>query len=234
MHIHLAECGSTQEEIKHRIAELPDFSVVSADFQSGGHGRHNRAWVAPAGKNLLFSMLLPLGGLPPERWAQITQLAAISLAQFLRQEGVSVSLKWPNDLLFGKEKICGIISEIKEKKLVLGIGLNVNVEAVDLASIGRPASSLKIITGKEWDCNFVLESFEKIFAQNWQIFAAQGMAPFVEEWRQMGQFVGHKAQVVEGNSVLDGTIEGVNDDGSLSFRLVDGNVRTIWSGDLNI
>jgi BirA family biotin operon repressor/biotin-[acetyl-CoA-carboxylase] ligase len=232
--LHLQECDSTQEEAKRRLAELPNFSVVSADFQSGGHGRHNRAWIAPAGKNLLFSIVLPLDGLPPERWAQITQLAAISLALVLRKEGVAVSLKWPNDLLFGKEKICGIISEIKEKKLILGIGLNVNVDAADLASLGRPASSLKIITGKDWDRRSVLDGFLNIFVQNWQIFTAQGMAPFVEEWRQMGQFVGHKAQVVEGNSVLDGTIEGVNEDGSLSFRLADGNVRTIWSGDLNI
>jgi BirA family biotin operon repressor/biotin-[acetyl-CoA-carboxylase] ligase len=233
-HIHLPTCDSTQEEVKRRLPSLPDFSVVSADSQGSGHGRHGRAWVAPAGKNLLFSLLLPLDGLPPERWAQITQLAAISLARQLRALGVGVSLKWPNDILHGTEKICGILSERKDNKLILGIGLNVNVEAQDLASIGRPASSLKIITGKDWDPQEILQGFLKIFAENWQTFWGAGMGPFVEEWRQMGQFVGHAAQVVDGISVLDGTIAGVNEDGSLRFRLANGEEKNIWSGDLNI
>ncbi len=71
------------------------------------------------------------------------------------------------------------------------------------------------------------------FEKNFGVLRESGLEPFIEEWRKMGNFVGQKGRVVEGNSVLEGVIEGIQSDGSLLFRVKDG-LKTIWSGDLEI
>jgi len=57
--IRLGECESTHKYMRENAANLPEWAVATAEYQTGGHGRHGRAWVAPRGKNLCFNVLLP-------------------------------------------------------------------------------------------------------------------------------------------------------------------------------
>ncbi len=104
---------------------------------------------------------------------------------------------------------------------------------------GRPAclpfsaTSLYIETGKFWDRDAILQEFLGKFEKNFGVLRESGLEPFIEEWRKMGNFVGQKGRVVEGNSVLEGVIEDIQSDGSLLFRVKD-ELKTIWSGDLEI
>jgi len=233
--IHLDECESTHKYVHENFAELQAWDIVRAEYQTGGHGRHGRPWVAPKNKNLCFNILLPAENLKPEFYAPTAQIAAITLAGMLAEAiaGGDVRVKWPNDILVNKCKICGIISELLNKYISLGIGLNVNTEKSDFAELGTPATSMFIETGKIWDRDVLLQEFLGKFKVNFEFLCQNGLLPFIEEWRKIGCFVGHKARVVSNNSVLNGTIEAVQNDGSLLFR-TDKGLQTVWSGDLEI
>jgi len=232
--IQLDECESTHKYMRENLANLPEWTVVTAESQTSGRGRHGRVWLAPKGKNLCFNMLLPTANLKPEHYAPVTQIAAITLAEILRGKGIAASIKWPNDILVNKHKICGIISELLlGRSISLGIGLNVNTEKADFANLDRLATSVYIETGKIFDKNAILQEFLLKFKVNFEILQRDGLEPFIEEWRKMGNFTGHKAKIVDGDLVFEGVIEAVNNDGSLLFRTEKG-LKTIWSGDLEI
>ncbi|MDR1812253.1 MAG: biotin--[acetyl-CoA-carboxylase] ligase [Candidatus Fibromonas sp.] len=229
----LDECESTHKYMRENIAGLPAWTVVTAEYQSGGHGRHGRAWIAPKGKNLCFNILLPTENLKPEFYAPTTQIAAITLANMLQKNGIDAKIKWPNDILVNKCKICGIISEFHAPVISLGIGLNVNTEKSDFAELDRPATSMFMEKGKIFEKNALLQEFLSNFKANFETLCKKGLPPFIEEWQKMGCFVGYKARVIDGGSVLEGVIEAIQNDGTLLFRTKNG-LKTIWSGDLEI
>ena len=110
---------------KALAGEIQPGTLFVADAQSDGHGRHERTWDSPAGKNLYFNILIPLDGIAPASAPQITQVAALTFAEVFRdlQDGSNaqglgnrdigkVTVKWPNDILCGKSKFCGILAEL--------------------------------------------------------------------------------------------------------------------------
>lgn len=209
---------------------MPEWAVVVAEEQTLGHGRHGRIWVSPKGKNLCFNIMLPTKNLKPEFYAPVAQIAAITLAGI-----VGGIVKWPNDVLVNKRKICGIISELLPGSayISLGIGLNVNAQEADFAGLDKPATSIFIETGRIFDKEILLMEFLEKFEINFKILRENGLQAFIGEWRKMGCFAGHKARVLEGGLALEGVIETINDDGSLLFR-TENKLKTIWSGDLEI
>jgi BirA family biotin operon repressor/biotin-[acetyl-CoA-carboxylase] ligase len=231
--IRLDECESTHRFMRENIANLPEWTVVTAECQTGGRGRHGRAWIAPKGKNLCFNVLLPAKELKPEFYAPTAQIAAITLANMLRKKGINAEVKWPNDILVNKRKICGMISELLFPKISLGIGLNVNMEKFDFAGLDKSATSMFMEKGEIFDRESILQKFLTEFRANFDVLCEKGLPPFIEEWRKMGCFLGYRAKVLEGDLILEGVIESVQNDGSLLFRTEKG-LKTIWSGDLEI
>lgn len=233
-----AECDSTHRYVRSHLETLTAGSLVVANSQTSGRGRHDRIWRAPADKNLSFNLLVPLDGLAPEHWAQTTQIAALSLATLLRSWEMDVSVKWPNDLLWKKHKICGILSELlrqdERRLLSLGIGLNVNTAAEDFVGLDRLATSLHLISGQNLNREEILRRFLQQFQADLQRFRAEGPGPWIAEWRTMDQFLGSPARIVGAEGSLAGTILDIQNDGSLLFRTEDGQTQTIWSGDLEI
>ena len=115
------EIGSTHTHMKEQAREglIPPGTLFVANSQSAGRGRHERTWSSPVGKNLYFNILIPLEGIPAKRFAQITQVAALTFAVVFTgmqeqqaSDGTKITVKWPNDILYGKSKFCGILSEI--------------------------------------------------------------------------------------------------------------------------
>ena len=229
---------STHLEMKRRYQDLIDGTVIVANSQIAGRGRHFRQWVSPAEKNLYFNILLPLHGIPLKNAPQLMQVAALSIAEFLNDSGISgIFVKWPNDIWHRKEKLGGVIAEILpspvERKLSLGIGLNVNVSVSDLSGIDKPATSLSILSGKILDREKLLIDILKKLEQAFKEFRNSGILPWLEKWRKMACFVGSSASIVEGKTSITGKILGIENDGSLLFETESG-VRRIYSGDLEI
>ena len=134
------------------LPEAPEGALVAAGEQSAGRGRLGRRWLAPAGTSLLCSVQLR----PPvasERLPELAVVAARACAEAIAAlTGLEPELKFPNDLLVGGRKLAGILAEAREGRVVLGIGINVNVPVGELPQeVDRPATSLLVETGRELD-----------------------------------------------------------------------------------
>ena len=142
------ECASTQLLI---AAGEPEGTTVATDHQTHGRGRLGRVWEAPAGRALLFSVLLRPSP-PMALWPELSLVAGEAVAAALHGEtGVAAGMSHPNDVLLGGRKVSGILPEASRGKVVLGIGVNVNQTAEELpAETPKPTTSLFVETGREW------------------------------------------------------------------------------------
>lgn len=146
---HVGSTASTQLLLP---PEAPEGALVVADEQTSGRGRLGRRWLAPAGTSLLCSLQLRPSA-ATERLPELTGVASHACAEAIAAlTGLEPALKFPNDVLVGGRKVAGILAEAREGRVVLGIGVNVNVPADELPEdVERPATSLLVETGRELD-----------------------------------------------------------------------------------
>ena len=262
---------STHSLMKARATtgDITPGTLIVADRQTAGRGRHERTWDSPAGQNLYFNILIPLDGIPLASAAQITQVAALTFAEVFKciqddanTQGLGnkslgkVSVKWPNDILCGKHKFCGILAEVvytpsasdsPKPAINMGVGINVNSSPLDYAHLGRAVTTLKDICGQKINREKLLQmligNLERAIGQ----FRAFGIRPWVNNWRKMDQFIGARGTIIVHNRCTDqnrdsgegalkktGTILDMQDDGSLLFKCDDGTIETVYSADLEI
>ena len=144
--------------------EAPEGAVVAAGEQTEGRGRLGRRWLAPPGTSLLFSIQLrpPVAG---ERLPELTGVAALACAEAIEgATGAAPELKFPNDLLLRGRKVAGVLAEARESRVVLGIGINVNIPQEELPQeVDVPATSLLVETGRELDrAELLVELLERL------------------------------------------------------------------------
>jgi BirA family biotin operon repressor/biotin-[acetyl-CoA-carboxylase] ligase len=137
---YLERCESTQRELE---PDAPEGAVVVAEEQTAGRGRLGRPWIAAPGTSLLFSLNLR-PAVETRRLPELSVVAGLASAEAIRQvTGLRPEIKLPNDLLVDERKLAGILAEAREERVVLGIGINVNVQPEDLpAGADRKATSL--------------------------------------------------------------------------------------------
>jgi BirA family transcriptional regulator, biotin operon repressor / biotin---[acetyl-CoA-carboxylase] ligase len=142
------ECASTQRLLD---PEGPEGATVATDLQTHGRGRLGRTWEAPAGRALLFSVLLQPSP-PMALWPELSLVAGDAVATALRVEtGVEAELSHPNDVMIEGRKVAGILPEAGSGRVVLGIGVNVDQTSDELpAETPKPPTSLRVETGREW------------------------------------------------------------------------------------
>ena len=137
-------CESTQLLLG---ADVPEGAVAVADEQTAGRGRQGRVWHAPPGTSLLCSIALRPS---PESAAQVTLVGAAAAAQAIEDAtDLAAQIKWPNDVMLDRRKVAGVLGELRDGLVVLGIGVNVNQGPGDLPTETRVApGSLRSITGQ--------------------------------------------------------------------------------------
>ncbi len=144
-------------------AGAPDGSVYLADEQTGGRGRGAHAWHSAAGSGLYVSVLLRPRIAPADvLWFSLA--AGLAVREGLKQvTSLEADLRWPNDLLFGPKKFCGILTELnaevtRVRHLVIGIGINVHQESFP-PELRDVATSLRLETGRSWPRQEILAAF---------------------------------------------------------------------------
>jgi BirA family biotin operon repressor/biotin-[acetyl-CoA-carboxylase] ligase len=150
-------------------------AVAVADEQTAGRGRLGRRWLAPAGTSLLCSIQLR-PQVSPERLPELTGIAARACAEAIAAvTGLEPALKFPNDLLVDGRKVAGILAEAREGRVVLGVGINVNVPESDLPTeVDRPATSLLVETAREIDrAELLVELLERL-ERRYEAWSDQG------------------------------------------------------------
>jgi BirA family biotin operon repressor/biotin-[acetyl-CoA-carboxylase] ligase len=160
-YLYVETCPSTQRLLGEEHSEG---AVALTEEQTEGRGRLGRRWLSPPGVSLLFSILLE----PPVGTARLPELSLVAgqacAAAIAAVTGAKPEVELPNDILISGRKVAGILAEAREGRVVLGVGVNVNVPKEDLpAEVARPATSLLVETGHEVDrAELLLELLERL------------------------------------------------------------------------
>lgn len=227
----LASTNTTARELFLTHTALPSGTIIAAREQTAGRGRHDRKWLTAPHSNLCFSLLIcteaELTAIP-----SLTMAAALAVNDLLHSMGVRSSLKWPNDVLVGERKICGILSErIESRGLIIGVGLNVNMSVEEARAIDRPASSILIETGETTDVAPLLVALLPHLAYWINAWKKDQFSSLREAWTLQAGPLGKPLTVRDGDLKKSGTLAGFGDHGELLLNTAAG-IETIWSGDV--
>ncbi len=231
--IRLDSVGSTMDEVASLAANgTAEGLVVVAEEQTAGRGRGGRTWTAPRGSSLLMSVLLR-PAVPAERLASLSLVAGVAVAEALEQFGVSPKLKWPNDLWLDGRKVAGVLVNSRVGPdgiaVVLGIGINVNVEPADLPP---GATSLSAVVGKLLSRDELLRTVLTQLNSAYYAFAKTAGRPDLSGWTRRAALVGERVRVADGPAQYSGEMLGIDDDGALLVRDATGEIVKIIAGDL--
>ncbi|HEX3020314.1 MAG TPA: biotin--[acetyl-CoA-carboxylase] ligase [Chitinispirillaceae bacterium] len=230
-----ASLDSTNIFLKSHINQYPDYTVIIAEKQLGGRGRFNRKWQAVGGKSLTFSIKIPLEKIPQGNWSNITQVMALSVASLIENFELAAQIRWPNDILVGGVKICGILAETvlmnSDSSLILGVGLNVNENKGDFSALDRTATSLSIETGKTFDIEDILEKLLSIFKGHFERFMESGFGDLVGMISDRLYKPEAMVQVFQGTDTFMGRISGITEQGTILIETQTGIVEMI-SGEI--
>jgi len=226
----LPSTNSFLKELAELKGQLPTGTVVAAREQTSGRGRMEREWLSGANENLTFSLLIS-DKIEMRKWPSATMAAAVAVAEMLEKEGINASLKWPNDVLVNGRKICGILAERIAQGLIIGIGLNVNMQAAD--HIDQPATSVLIETGKRASVDDLLSNLLKHLSIRLDEWAQGGFSKVRKNWEAKVPNIGKTVTVRDGGAVLTGILTGFGENGELLLREKGGIVRAVWAGDVS-
>jgi len=206
----------------------PEGAVAATDLQTAGRGRYGRTWEAPAGTALLCSIVLhpPAARHAPE----LTLVGAIAAAEAVEvATGLTAQIKWPNDVMLNRRKVGGVLGELRDGVVVLGIGINVNqTRALLPADAHTPAGSLWTITGQTFDRASLLGSMLFRLERIYDEWRHGGLADvFVEIGPR--DFLRGRPIAVDGKA---GIAVGINREGRLELDLGHGEVVAVESGQV--
>ena len=211
--------------------------VVLADEQSHGRGRLDRSWDSRAAEDILLSIIC-YPELAPEDAFRYTMAASIAVVQAVRRIcDIECGIKWPNDILFGLKKLCGILTEAQFDDdppfMVIGIGLNANSRMADHGELANTAVSLLDATGQEHDRNqliiALLEEFNSLHDS-----CAEDAQHITRLWEKHAMLLGRTVSIHSGTETLSGTATGITADGRLVLRDAEGQQHLILCGDLHL
>ncbi len=168
----------------------------------------------------------------PRRIPALTMATALGVCELLERYGVAARVKWPNDVLVNRRKVCGTLSERVGEGVVVGVGLNVNMSAEDAVRIDQPATSLAIETGRSWSVDGVLTDVLGVLPRWLHRWGEDGFNALREAWTRAHAGVGQAVTIREGGVTREGVLEGFGEDGQLLLRNRAGGVDTVWTGDL--
>lgn len=211
----------------------PEGALVLARQQTAGRGRHGRSWEAAPDQNLTFSLVLrsfssseQIGLLP-----LVTGLAVARMIDRL-DDTVSPRIKWPNDVLVGGRKLCGILVERDERAVVLGIGLNVNQTDFPAELEGR-ATSLACAVGRRFELSEVLAEMLLELERHLGALGDGEAARLRRSYQRRMAYLGEEVelQLLTSGRSTRGRITGIARGGGLRMQTSAGD-RTFYAGDV--
>ena len=212
-----------------------DSTNVYAEEQTAGKGRLGRKWLSPRGENICatFCFQLPKTTL---HLVSLAQVASLSLAKVLLHAGLLPKVKWPNDVQLNGKKLAGVLCETSFHQdtvdLFLGIGINVNTTAENLALIDQAATSLLTETKKKWDRDALLKTLLHQFSEDLVSFKKAGFTPFHNPYENLLAYKGQKIRCFDGKREWVGICHSITNDGQLNLYLPNQEIHTLLSGDL--
>lgn len=225
----------------------PDGTVVIADHQSAGRGRHDRTWVSKPAQDILCSVVLrPRVSLAGE----LLMLAALSVADVAKDFGLDAGIKWPNDVQISGKKLAGVIAESKtgpnpsgdvsvpDERItaVIGIGLNVNFDPASEKEAAPESTSLATALGREVDRRHVFEALMRKLDNHYSSITAGGS--IVPAWRERLTTLGREVAIASGKQGEPANLKGLAHDvdsiGRLIVRDENGRDWPVSAGEVTV
>lgn len=235
---HFLEIESTNDYATElALKDATEGTVVLAEEQTAGRGRQGRLWVSEPLKGIYCSVILR-PSLPPAKAPLLTLAASLAVFDVVsKMAHLDLDIRWPNDLMIRGKKFCGILAEMSSEVnhirfVVMGIGINVNHTSFP-KEIGNVATSLRLESGKTWSridlTARILKRLEELCREMEQ---DQGLR-VLKQWSRVSSYAEHKRVEVslEGESFW-GETAGLDENGFLRVRRVDGRLETIYSGSI--
>lgn len=237
---HKVRTGSTNADIRLLAGQgASDGTLVTAEEQTDGRGRRGRSWQAKSGSSLLFSILLR-PGLQPDTAPQITLLMAMAVTKAIRETcGLDALIKWPNDVVAGGRKVCGILTEMDVsagaiQHVIVGTGVNVNQTKIP-EELTQSATSLFLELGKEVSKDELLAAILTAFENYYERFLQKGsLEDLREEYCSWLVSLDKEVKVLDPQGEYVGISRGINETGELLVDLPDGNTVNVYAGEVSV
>jgi BirA family transcriptional regulator, biotin operon repressor / biotin---[acetyl-CoA-carboxylase] ligase len=229
--------GSTNTlAMQAAAAGVEEGTVIFADQQTAGRGRNGHSWHSESGTAILVSLVLRPRIAPAQSlWLSLMAGVAVHDA-ILRACGMECDLRWPNDLLLARKKVCGILTEISAdheqlRFAVIGVGINVNQPSFPL-HIAALATSLQIEAGKRWSrTELLIALLRSMEAEYRRALEAGGNEMLLQRVESISSYARNKRVQVDEAGGYEGFTEGLDARGFLRVRTAQG-VRTVLSGSV--
>lgn len=208
-----------------RVSTPPNGSVITARFQTNGRGQRGSAWQSDADENVLMSLICYPTTLLVSDQFFLTKAAAIAVADAVRSFGVNnVSVKWPNDIYVGDQKIAGMLIEntVRDQRLtaaIIGVGLNVNQTQFHLLK----ATSLHLLTGVEFEVKQVVERISAFIEQSFIRLMSGQFSKIDAEYRRQLYRREVVSEFLYKDQRVTAMITGVDGSGKLIIQHPDGS-----------
>lgn len=235
------EIDSTNDLLRFLAKQgAPHGTVIAADHQTVGRGRRGRSFHSPKGVGIYLSMLLRPHCLPGELM-HLTCATAVAMCDAVEAAaGFRPGIKWTNDLVFGKRKLGGILTELgftpegKVDYAIIGIGINCCQQEEDFPPELRGiAGSLAMVSGKPTDRSRVAAAMIEAL---WQMDAdlLRGKETMLRRYRAGCITLGQEVSLVRGEEIRHGTALDIDEEGALVVRFPDGHVEAVNSGEVSV
>jgi len=237
--VYFTETDSTNTRAKDLAAKgAPEGTLVISEKQNKGKGRKGRSWFSPSQEGIYASLILR-PSISPSEAQKTTLLTAVVVAEALRTlTGLSVIIKWPNDILINGKKIAGILTEMSTEMdsidhIVVGLGLNVNTPDFP-DDIRETATSIFIETGKHFPRVRFIQEYLKWYEEYYEIFKRTGFEPVIKRWKELTNMIGQRITVEMVSKKYFGEVQDIDKDGVLILKDNRGRSHRIFSGDVTL
>lgn len=217
----------------------PHGTLFVAESQKEGRGRRGRSWESPAGESIYMSLLLR-PELPPVKAPMLTLVMALAVARAIREQtGAEALIKWPNDIVVGGKKLCGILTEMSTEMtyinyVVIGVGMNVNQNQFS-EELKERATSLKLEEGRAFQRSAIIASVLERFESYYEQFLKDGnLAGLQSSYNELLVNRGRQVQILEPKNHYEAHASGINEAGELVVTMEDGSVRNIFAGEVSV
>lgn len=234
------EVDSTNNVAKKMAEEgAPHGRLVIAEIQNAGKGRRGRSWSSPKGTGIWMTFILR-PQINPQAASMLTLVAAMAVRKAIYTEiGFETVIKWPNDIVAGGKKLCGILTEMSAEPewinyVVVGIGINANTEGFpdDISSV---ASSLFIETGKKVDRSRLVAAFGNAFEEYYNQFIEKGnLELLTDEYNSFLANYNNQVKILDPAGEYVGISRGINHLGELLVTDSEGRERVVRSGEVSV
>ena len=234
------QIGSTNEYLK-TIKNSNKLHICTTEMQTHGKGRFQRRWHSPFGQNIYLSLryifnkdISALAGL-----SLVCGMAVCNAIETVCQLPQDILMKWPNDIICDDKKLAGILIEIETEtyglcSVIVGIGLNTNMEADNNKKINQNWTSIKKLTGICQDRNRLCSAIINQLIDGLASFEQEGFHPFLTFWEKRDYLFEKSLRLKSGQQEFHGKGAGINEQGHLLLRLLDGSQRVFSSGDTTL